>query len=108
MKITIDIDCTPEEARAFLGLPDVRPMQEAVMERLQERLLSALEAMEPEQLMRAWMQGGLAGPAGPFGAFGAEAAQGAAESAMQGWDQLQKAFWSQMAAASRGGESDKS
>ena len=23
MKITIDVDCSPEEARAFLGLPDV-------------------------------------------------------------------------------------
>ncbi len=23
MKITIEVDCTPEEARAFMGLPDV-------------------------------------------------------------------------------------
>jgi len=23
MKITVDVDCTPEEARSFLGLPDV-------------------------------------------------------------------------------------
>jgi hypothetical protein len=23
MKITIEVDCTPEEARSFLGLPDV-------------------------------------------------------------------------------------
>jgi len=28
MKITLDIDCTPEELRSFFGLPDVRPMQE--------------------------------------------------------------------------------
>ncbi|WP_420846806.1 DUF6489 family protein [Microvirga tunisiensis] len=28
MKITMDVECTPEEARAFLGLPDVKPMQE--------------------------------------------------------------------------------
>ena len=31
MKVHIDIDCTPEEARVFFGLPDVQPMQEAVM-----------------------------------------------------------------------------
>jgi hypothetical protein len=31
MKITIDIDCTPGEARAFLGLPDVAPLQAEVM-----------------------------------------------------------------------------
>ncbi len=29
MKITVDIDCTPEEARAFFGLPNVQPMQDA-------------------------------------------------------------------------------
>ena len=31
MKIKIDVDCTPQEARAFLGLPDVAPMQKAMM-----------------------------------------------------------------------------
>lgn len=28
MIITINVDCTPEEARAFLGLPDLKPMQD--------------------------------------------------------------------------------
>ena len=31
MKITVNVDCTPEEARSFLGLPDVQPLQAAVM-----------------------------------------------------------------------------
>ena len=31
MKVTIEIDCTPDEARVFMGLPDVKPMQAAVM-----------------------------------------------------------------------------
>ena len=31
MKITMNVDCTPEEARAFLGLPDVKPMQEQLI-----------------------------------------------------------------------------
>ena len=34
VKITIEVGCTPEEARVFCGLPDVKPMQEAVMARL--------------------------------------------------------------------------
>ena len=38
MRITVDVDCTPEEARAFLGLPDVKPMQEQLMGELQERM----------------------------------------------------------------------
>ena len=28
MKITVDVDCTPQEARAFMGLPDVTPLNE--------------------------------------------------------------------------------
>ena len=48
MKISIEIDCTPEEARSFLGLPDVAPMQEALMEELQKRMIKALGSMDPE------------------------------------------------------------
>lgn len=28
MKVTVDVDCTPAEARAFLGLPDVTPIHD--------------------------------------------------------------------------------
>lgn len=31
MKITVEIDCTPDEARHFAGLPDVVPMQQAII-----------------------------------------------------------------------------
>ncbi len=60
MKITIDIDCTPQEARAFLGLPDVEPMQDALLTRLQERLAQYLDATDPEALMKIWFPGGIA------------------------------------------------
>jgi hypothetical protein len=42
MKIHLDIDCTPEEARTFMGLPDVGPMQEAVMKEMQDRMMAAM------------------------------------------------------------------
>ncbi len=61
MKITIDIDCTPQEARAFLGLPDVEPMQEALLAQMQERLAQHLKAIEPDALMSAWLPGGIKG-----------------------------------------------
>lgn len=61
MKITVNLDCTPEEARAFLGLPDVRPMQEALMREMQERMAASLRAMEPEELWRLWMPGAAKG-----------------------------------------------
>ena len=55
MKINVEIDCTPEEARQFLGLPDLRPMQEAVMARLQQQMLDAVSAASPEALLKGWM-----------------------------------------------------
>ncbi len=82
MKITLDIDFTPKEARAFLGLPDVVPMQAAVMEELGKRMSAGLEAMEPETLMKTWM---------PLG--------------LQGLEQAQKMFWSQMGKAAGGAKS---
>jgi hypothetical protein len=72
MKVTIDIDCSPEEARAFLGLPPVAAMQEAILKEMQKRLLENVGAMDPESLMKLWF------PAG-----------------REGWEQMQKAFWSQ-------------
>jgi hypothetical protein len=70
MKIKLDIDCTPEEARAFMGLPDVRPLQDEMMGLLRERMMKAAQAMDPEALLRTWMPGGA-----------------------QGFEALQKAFW---------------
>jgi hypothetical protein len=32
MKVNLEVDCTPEEARRFLGLPDVTRAQEAYVD----------------------------------------------------------------------------
>jgi hypothetical protein len=61
MKISIDIDCTPQEARAFLGLPHVEPMHDALVAQMQERLAQHLAAIEPDALMSAWLPGGIKG-----------------------------------------------
>ena len=55
MKVTIDIDCTPAEARHFLGLPNLEPIQSAVMDRMQERMLSEIDRFSPESLIRQWL-----------------------------------------------------
>ena len=55
MKVTIDIDCTPAEARQFLGLPDVAPIQAAVMDRLQQKMLTEMDRFSPEALMKQWL-----------------------------------------------------
>ena len=74
MKITIDIDCTPAEARAFLGLPDVAPLQSEMMKELQERMMKTLAGMDAEKLMKTWLSGGA-----------------------QTVEQMQRAFWEQFA-----------
>jgi Family of unknown function (DUF6489) len=55
MKITINIDCTPAEARAFMGLPDFEPMQKRAMEELEKRMMDSLERFTPESLLKMWM-----------------------------------------------------
>ena len=55
MKITIEIDCSPAEARAFVGLPDVEPLQEEVMAEIQRRVMQALAVTDPQQLFKTWV-----------------------------------------------------
>lgn len=55
VKITVNIDCTPLEAREFLGLPNIQPMQDRAMKQIEERLLSAVSSMAPDAILRNWM-----------------------------------------------------
>lgn len=61
MKIHIEVDCTPEEARRFLGLPDVGPMQATLLEMLQERLTEAMRATDARTLLEQWLPLGIKG-----------------------------------------------
>ena len=45
-------DPTPEEARAFLGLPDVKPMQDELIREMQERMAATVRAMEPHEMLK--------------------------------------------------------
>ena len=55
MKITVEVDCTPLEARQFMGLPDVEPMQKAAMAQIEKRMTTELERYTPEALFKAWL-----------------------------------------------------
>ena len=54
MKVNIEIDCTPLEARQFIGLPDLAPMQTAVMDKLQQQVLSNIDKVSPKSLIQSW------------------------------------------------------
>lgn len=55
MKMNIQIDMTPDEARKFLGLPDVSKAQERMMAEIEKRMKQAVDVNDPEAMMRAWM-----------------------------------------------------
>jgi hypothetical protein len=55
MKMTIEVDCTPEEARRFLGLPDVTAINETLVEEMQKRVSANMTALSPDELMKNWM-----------------------------------------------------
>ncbi|MFN4041220.1 MAG: DUF6489 family protein [Brevundimonas sp.] len=59
MKMNVEVDCTPAEARAFLGLPDVTPLNEAMVAEMQKRMQANVAAMQPEELMKTWTSFGL-------------------------------------------------
>lgn len=77
MKVNVEVTCTPEEARAFFGLPDIKPMQERIMGEIEERLRSSLGAMNPETVFKTWLPASMQG--------------------MEQMQQMQQAFWSQLA-----------
>jgi hypothetical protein len=84
MKFTVNVECTPEEARAFVGLPDVAPMQEAMMAELERQMKANIQSLDPETMMKTWF------PA-----------------TIQGWSDMQKLFWAQMGVTPESGENPK-
>lgn len=55
MKCTVEIECTPEEARAFFGLPDVGPMQARIMAEMEKKMLAEMERFSPDAVLKTWL-----------------------------------------------------
>ena len=58
MKVNIEIDCTAEEARRFMGLPDVTPINDQLVAEMGKRMEANLAMMSPETMMSSWMSVG--------------------------------------------------
>ena len=89
MKFTIDVDCTPEEARRFLGLPDVTPMQDRMLEEMEKRMMESMKGFDMESLMKQWMTPGLEG------------------AGLEGFNKMAQAFWQNMGGFTKGGSTEK-
>ncbi len=61
MKVTMDVDITPEEVRKLLGLPDVEAFQRQMMDDLRERMQAGAEGYDPLKLFQPYVTGGMAG-----------------------------------------------
>ena len=82
MKVNVEVSCTPEEARAFFGLPDIKPMQDRIMGEIEERLKSSLNSMNPEQVFKTWLPASMQG--------------------VEQMQQMQQMFWQQLAGIASG------
>jgi hypothetical protein len=58
MKFTVNVECSPEEARRFMGLPDVTPINEALVAEMGKRMEKNLAMMSGETMMNSWMSVG--------------------------------------------------
>ena len=84
MKVNIEIDCTPEEARAFMGLPDVNEANSVYVDNLAnamkgvtnpDQLQQFAAALAPMgqagmKMFQSFVEGGMRGPGGSAGNAG--------------------------------------
>jgi hypothetical protein len=61
MKINVEVDCTPEEARRAMGLPDFTPVHERYVAMIQETMEKGASPEMVETLMKSWAPMGEAG-----------------------------------------------
>ena len=59
MKITVDVDLTPEEFRRTLGLPDVSELQKEMVEAFRQQMMSGADGYDPMTLMKPYLNSGL-------------------------------------------------
>lgn len=77
MKVSVEM--TPRELREFLGFPDVKPLQDEMLERMREQMLAGVESTDPASLMRPFLAPNL-----------------------ETLESMQRAFWSAMGSAGAG------
>jgi hypothetical protein len=61
MKVTVDVDLTPEEARRAMGLPDLTPVHDRYVASLLEAMNGQVRPELLENMMKSWAPMGEAG-----------------------------------------------
>ncbi len=61
MKFNIEIDCTPEEARRLVGLPDLEPLHEIYLDRVKELMAKGITPDMVQTMVKSWVPMGESG-----------------------------------------------
>lgn len=61
MQVNVNVECTPEEARTFLGLPDVSPIHDKYVQTMLETMDGTVSLDQMENLFRSFSPMGDAG-----------------------------------------------
>lgn len=61
MKINVEIDCTPEEARKVMGLPDLTPLHDVYLAQMRETMQNGISPELIERMVKSWSPMGEAG-----------------------------------------------
>lgn len=62
MKIKIEIDLKPEEARKLMGLPEVEKMQKDLMDQIKDKMQEEINTMtDPQAFMERYLPLGMQG-----------------------------------------------
>lgn len=59
MKFTINVDCTPEEAREFFGFPHMGKLQDEMMKQMQAQMNENMKNIDPQDMMKNWLPGAM-------------------------------------------------
>lgn len=84
MKFNIEIDCTPEEARRLVGLPDLEPLHEIYLARVKELMAKGITPDMVQSMVKSWVpmgEGGLGLIQSLMGQFGGGLMGGAGKAA---------------------------
>lgn len=61
MKFNIEVDCTPEEARRLVGLPDLQPLHDIYLARVKELMAKGITPDMVETMVKSWVPMGESG-----------------------------------------------
>lgn len=61
MKFNIEIDCTPEEARRLVGLPDLEPLHDIYLSRVKELMAKGITPDMVQSMVKSWVPMGESG-----------------------------------------------